>query len=196
MIRDPDADLLASLSEPERFEGVVTAYFSDIFRYLARRIGSAAAEDVAAETFEIGFRLRDRFDPVKGSARAWLFGIATNLNSNHQRSERRRLAAYARSGRFELEAVDSEIASHIDADRQLRRVAAALERLDAAQRDALHLVALVGLSDQDAADALAIPVGTLKSRVSRGRARLRADLAQTPFVEPNRKYTRKEVRDV
>jgi RNA polymerase sigma-70 factor (ECF subfamily) len=174
--RDPDAELIASRKEPERFEHVVTAHFPDIYRYLVNRIGATTAEDLAAETFEVGFRARERYDPEKGNSRAWLFGIATNLISNHRRSERRRLNAYSRSGTFEPAALGDDVAARLDANRELLQVAAALEQLSDQQRDALHLVAVAGLSDQEAADALGIPVGTLKSRVSRARTRLRSIL--------------------
>jgi RNA polymerase sigma factor (sigma-70 family) len=175
---DPDAELLASQEDPERFEHVVTAHFPEIYRYLANRTGPTMGEDLAAETFEIGFRIRERYDPDKGNARAWLYGIAHNLLSNHRRSERRRLNAYARTGSFEELLVADDVTARVDADHELLRVAAAMAQLDDAQRDALYLVAVAELSDQEAADALGIPIGTLKSRVSRGRSRLRSILAQ------------------
>ncbi|MEE3920573.1 sigma factor [Micromonospora sp. BRA006-A] len=58
-----------------------------IHRYLARRLGSAAADDLVAETFLAAFRRRDRFDTGRPNARPWLYGIATNLVAQQRRAE-------------------------------------------------------------------------------------------------------------
>jgi DNA-directed RNA polymerase specialized sigma24 family protein len=94
-----DADVIAaSRIDAARFGEIFDRYFADIDRYLARRVGQAIADDLAAETFVIAFRARARYDPSAADARAWLFGIAANLARRHFRSERRRLRAYARTG--------------------------------------------------------------------------------------------------
>src|SRR5881628_2331214 len=59
------------------FAEVHDRYFSDIYRYVAGRLGATAAEDVTADTFLIAFRKRDAFDPARGDLRPWSYGIAT-----------------------------------------------------------------------------------------------------------------------
>jgi RNA polymerase sigma-70 factor (ECF subfamily) len=65
---------------------------------VARRLGSDAADDVAAETFAAAFRDRKRFDASRGVVRAWLYGIATNYVSRYRRQEVREYLALRRSG--------------------------------------------------------------------------------------------------
>jgi DNA-directed RNA polymerase specialized sigma24 family protein len=71
--------LRGSLDDLRAFEAAFTANFQYVHRFLARRVGSALADDLAAETFAVAFRRRASFDPSLGEVRAWLFGIATNL---------------------------------------------------------------------------------------------------------------------
>ena len=62
------------------------------YRFAARRVGPATAEDLAAETFATAYRRRATFDPARGSLRAWLFGIVANLVRSHWRAEQHLLA--------------------------------------------------------------------------------------------------------
>ncbi|MWA05141.1 sigma-70 family RNA polymerase sigma factor [Actinomadura sp. LD22] len=160
--------------DPERFTDVHDRYFRDVYRYVAGRLDVHTAEDIAAETFCLAFGKRDRFDPERGSLRAWLFGIATNLVAQHRRKEARRYRAMARS------AVDAPAAgSHEDrvvtetaAVRMRPQLAKALASLSAGERDVVLLVALAELSYDEVADALGIPQGTVGSRLSRARKKL------------------------
>src|SRR5262249_42793410 len=68
-----------------------------IYRYVAGRLDTQAADDIAAETFLIAFGHRDRFDPERGSLRPWLFGIATNLVARHRRPAARHHPPLARA---------------------------------------------------------------------------------------------------
>lgn len=174
-----DAGLVAaSLREPEGFALVYDRYFDDIHRYLAARLGSETADDLAAETFLIAFRRRADFDPSRGAAvRPWLYGIATNLVSQHRRTEQRRLKALGRVG------AESSVDGH--EDRVTARVAAEMLRPDLVramrdlapgERDVVFLSALGGLGYEDIAQALGIPSGTVGSRLNRARARLRRAL--------------------
>ena len=75
-----DADVVrASLDEPADFAELWHRHAPDLHRFVTRRLGPSAADDVAAETFEIAFRNRHRFDLSRTSARPWLYGIAANL---------------------------------------------------------------------------------------------------------------------
>jgi RNA polymerase sigma-70 factor (ECF subfamily) len=170
-------EIVASLLDPERFGVVAERHFSQVFRYLARRVGRDVAQDLGAETFVVAFRARTRYDASRADARPWLFGIATNLIRRHRRSELRMLAAYARSARPDRSDESAEgLATHLDHVALLARVATGFAQLEPDQRDALYLIAVEGLSYTDVAEALAIPVGTVHSRVARARANLR-DLA-------------------
>lgn len=94
-----DLDIVTGFRrDPERFTDVHDRYFRDVYRYVAGRLDEQAAEDIAAETFCVAFGKRDKFDPERGSLRAWLFGIATNLVGQHRRKEARHYRALARAG--------------------------------------------------------------------------------------------------
>src|SRR4051794_30276916 len=87
----------ASVTEPERFAEIFDRHWDEIYRYINRRLGPDAAEDVGAETFTVAFRNRGRYDPTRDDALPWLYGIATNLIGQHRRVERRRHRALART---------------------------------------------------------------------------------------------------
>src|ERR1039458_9226704 len=88
-------DIAASLVDPQRFAAVVDRHFTEIFGYLARRVGRDNAEDLGAETFIVAFKARNRYDSSRANALPWLYGIATNLIRRHRRTEVRMLSAYA-----------------------------------------------------------------------------------------------------
>ncbi len=164
----------ASLVDPERFADIFERHFTAIHRYLARRAGRVAADDLASQVFVVAFERRGSVQGEPASVLPWLYGIATNLLRNNARAERRRLAALPRlAGAAPAAASDLDGAEHA-ADR--RRIAAALDTLDRQQRDILLLHAWEGLSYAEIATALDLPEGTVASRLSRARRRLRAAL--------------------
>jgi RNA polymerase sigma factor (sigma-70 family) len=173
--RESDADVIAaSRHAPSRFAIVFDRHFDAIYAFLRRRIGPQAAEDLAAHTFEQAFRLRGRYDQAYADARPWLYGIATNLLRNQARDERRRFAAYARAGVDAATPDDSDRAvSRADADAHAGTLARALTILSDAERDALLLLAWGQLSYGEIARALGVPVGTVRSRLSRARSKVR-----------------------
>ena len=87
-----------ALADPEQFGAVFDRYFAEIHGYAARRVGRDAAADIAAEVFLTAFRLRRRFDPGRGTVKAWLYGITTNHLSAYRRHEQRAYRAMARAG--------------------------------------------------------------------------------------------------
>ena len=110
---------------------------------------------------------------MTGSALPWLFGVATNVCRNLNRSSRRRLRLVGKLR--DPEPVPDHAAlvtERLDAELRMRQVLAAIVRLPAHERDVLALVAWAGLSYEQAAAALAVPVGTVRSRLSRARKRL------------------------
>jgi RNA polymerase sigma factor (sigma-70 family) len=172
------AAIAASLESPDAFAGVFERHHPAVHRYLARRIGTGLADELAAETFAVAFAKRGRYDASFEDARPWLFGIATKLAHRHWRREERELRAYARTG------VDAAVPSHAEqvaarADSAVagRALAAALGGLTAGERDVLLLYAWEQLGESEIAAALSIAPGTVKSRLHRARARVRESLA-------------------
>ena len=77
---DSDREVLsASLDDPAAFGVLFEEHFTDIFRYLERRVGPEPTKELAADAFAVAFAKRSSYDPSRGEVRSWLFGIATNL---------------------------------------------------------------------------------------------------------------------
>lgn len=151
--------------------GLVTAYF-------ARRCSEA--QDVADLTSETILRAAGSygtFDSGRGSARAWLFGIAAHVWAGYcaQVADRRdaiaRLASYRALESGEID----ELAGKIDAQQAGRELLERCAILSARERAAIELVDLSGLTPKEAAAALGVPRGVLRMRLSRARARLRKE---------------------
>lgn len=168
-----DSELISASAEaPGDFAAIFDRHFDAVHAYLQRRIGPDLAEELSAQTFLVAFDNRHRFDPVRGEARPWLLGIATNLMRRHWRREVRELRAYARTAADPvLDAFDG-IEERIDASGQRRRLVEGLAELSGPERDALLLAAWADLSYAEIAAALEIPVGTVRSRLSRARERI------------------------
>ncbi|HEV2373016.1 MAG TPA: RNA polymerase sigma factor [Streptosporangiaceae bacterium] len=176
---DDAAVIARSVYDPEQFAEVFRRHAPEIQRYVVRRLGPGAAEDVVADTFLTAFRLRSRYQQDRPDARPWLYGIATNLVGRHRRAEVRQYRALARTGVDPVTETFTEAAdSRVVADGQSRGLAIALAGLPAGHRDALLLVAWGDLSYEQAAVALRVPVGTVRSRLSRARAKLRQTLGE------------------
>jgi RNA polymerase sigma-70 factor (ECF subfamily) len=169
-----DAELIRrSLREPARFEAVFERHYSAVRRYGERRLGQSDGEEIAAATFEVAFAQRGRFDGKRfSSARPWLFGIANNL----VRSQVRHAAVEGRHHPIAIAIPESEPEPSLDAlaaEVVMPRIRAALDQLMEADRETFLLVAQAELSHAEAAEALAIPVGTVRSRMNRVRTQLR-----------------------
>ncbi|WP_307845288.1 RNA polymerase sigma factor [Planomonospora sp. ID67723] len=173
-----DAALIEeSLADPDRFAGLFDRHADEIHRYAARRLDDVTtADDVTAETFLVAFRKRTRYDLARHDARPWLYGIASNLISGHRRAETRRLKALARQAPERAAGFEERSAERVTADALRPALAAALARLSSAERDLLLLVAWAELTYEEAAEALGIPIGTVRSRLSRTRTKIRRSL--------------------
>lgn len=169
--------IAASWTNPARFGLIFERHHGAVHHYLQRRVGLDEADDLAAATFVTAFRSRSRYNAERRDARAWLFGIATNLLRHHWRRERRRLRAYARSGIDPIAPDIEEAHDRVDAERAGPRLASALASLSRAQRDVLLLHAWADLSDAEIAEALDVPLGTVRSRLSRARDRIREQIS-------------------
>jgi RNA polymerase sigma-70 factor (ECF subfamily) len=169
-----------SWAEPELFEAIFRRYFGRIHRYLAARVGGSIADDLAAEVFTIAFAQRQRYDLARDCARPWLYGIATNLAGTYRRQEQRRYRALARAdAQGVAPSVEDLVNERVSAAAAGPALAAALAGLSRGDRDVLLLVAVAGLDNQEIALSLGIPYGTVRSRLSRARTRLREALGGT-----------------
>ncbi|MEV0144811.1 MULTISPECIES: RNA polymerase sigma factor [unclassified Nonomuraea] len=163
------------------FEEVFNAHFSEIHRYIARRLSDDAADDLAAEVFLAAYR--GGYDASRGGMRPWLYGIATNLVARHRRSEVRRWKALSRTAeRPEHDHEDATLA-RVAAGGLTGRLAGALAGLSRGDRDVVLLSVLGDLSHAEVAAALGIPAGTVASRLSRARKKLRKALGDVNPLE-------------
>ena len=169
-----DAEVISrSLGEPEAFGLIYDRHAATLLRFLGRRAGAKVAEGLVGELFRDAFEQRTTFDGSRASALPWLYGIGSNLLLKHRRGEARRLRASARMVAG-LEAADGRAsAAALDARVLFSRVAGAIEALPDGEREALLLFAWEDLSYQSVAEALELPIGTVRSRLNRARARLR-----------------------
>ena len=182
-----DAEVLErSIAEPELFALVFDRHHAAVHRYLRRRLGTELADELLSETFVQALRARSRYRPAHPTCLPWLLGIAAHLISGHHRAERRRLAALEReagqrlsdAGGGDLDA----LVARVDAGTLGPRLVAALRGLPGGDREALLLHVWGDLTYSEAAEALAVPVGTVRSRIHRARTRLRDALDHAPAV--------------
>ncbi|RKT51797.1 RNA polymerase sigma factor [Saccharothrix australiensis] len=178
-----DADDRPDLSGPEPGRAVgrlFDRHARSLHRYLARRVGDLA-DDLVGETFLVAFQTRTAYDRERGTARAWLYGIATNLLRRHVRQEVRGLRAATRAAGPATGDDDhgNRVADRVDAAASTRRLAGALAELREGDRDVLLLTSWAGLDTNEVAEALGIPVGTVRSRLHRVRRHLRAHASTT-----------------
>ncbi|GAB3958416.1 RNA polymerase sigma factor [Actinoallomurus acanthiterrae] len=173
-----DAELIrASLTDSERFAALFDRHHRPIHHYVARRLGTQAADDIVGETFLTAFRRRETYDLSRSHALPWLYSIATSLVARHRRDEERYLRALRRTGVDPLpEPLADQVTGRVVAQEQERRLAGALAALSQGDRDVLLLVAWGDLSYEETAEALSVPVGTVRSRLHRARRKVRKAL--------------------
>ncbi|WJY01591.1 sigma-70 family RNA polymerase sigma factor [Curtobacterium sp. 458] len=143
-----------------------------ILLYLARRTDLQSAEDILGETFVTALVRWDSFDPDRQDPLPWLFGIASNLLHRHWRSQRRADRAMSRVA--VPDRLEDETGDHLDAQRAVAVVVCELDRMRPAVRDTVLLHAWAELTYEQIAEATGVPVGTVRSRLSRARTALRA----------------------
>src|SRR5215472_2299813 len=175
------------------FEALYRANVTAVTAYFARRSAEPhTVADLTADTFVAAITSFATFDPRRGTARAWVFGIARRIYAAHcqehgqERSRVERLA-----GRRELAPDEiGDLIDRIDAERAGRALVTGLTSLPATDRAVVELVDLAGLQPREAAQVLGVAPGTLRMRLLRARARLRTaagpDLAHgtDPASEP------------
>lgn len=170
-----DGDLWARSrdGDAEAFGLLFERHADLIYNYCFRRIGDReTARDLLSIVFLEAWRHRRKELPAD-KVLAWLYGIATNVVRHQHRSERRFAAALTR-----LSVVHSEpdfsgrTDEELDYERQAHQALSLLRKLPQREQDAFVLCEGMQLSYEDAAIALGVPVGTIRSRLSRARTRL------------------------
>jgi RNA polymerase sigma-70 factor (ECF subfamily) len=160
--------------DPDAFGLLFERHAKAIYNYCFRRVGDwATAEDLLSTVFLEAWRRRDKALPPD-KVLPWLYGIATNVVRNRRRTERRYAAALRRMPRPlpEPDYADS-VAERADDERRMAQPLSLVASLPKREQDVLVLCVWMELSYEDVAFALGIPVGTVRSRLSRARARLR-----------------------
>jgi RNA polymerase sigma factor (sigma-70 family) len=169
-VRDGDADAFGELFD---------SFAAHVYNHAFRLTGDwATAEDVMSLTFLEAWRTRDRISPAGGSLRPWLLGVATHVVHGQHRARRRHRESLARLGPTPDQPDFAEdVSGRIDDAARIDALHGSLAKLRAPEREVLALCVWSGLSYAEAAEALGIPVGTVRSRLARARNRL-AGLAE------------------
>lgn len=167
-----------SFQEPSAFGELFQRHAARLYRYVSRRAGPSAADDVISETFLVAFERRVSYDLSRDDALPWLFGIATNLIHRHRVAEARTLRMLEESAGdtardAEHDSGRADPAQILAARDDFSDTARQIRRLSKKDRDTLLLYAWEDLSYEDIALALEIPVGTVRSRLNRARRALR-----------------------
>jgi RNA polymerase sigma-70 factor (ECF subfamily) len=177
-----DSELVQSIAAGELDAlGILFDRHEAALRRFFGRLGMTAADadDLVQATFLEVMRAAPRFDPSL-SLVSWLYGLASIMARRHRRSLARaakRLLGWA--GASWLESPKSP-AAELDRDQDLRRFQAAFEQISAKKREVFVLVALEGLSGEEAARVLQVPINTVWTRLHHARRELRQSLEQTP----------------
>jgi RNA polymerase sigma factor (sigma-70 family) len=164
--------------EPQLFAHIFDRHADEIHRYAYRRVGHGAADDVVAETFLTAFRRRRSYRIDWPDARPWLYGIANLVIQTHWRAEKRLLRALerARPDAIAEESHESTAIARLNAQATEPALAGALRHLNKGDRDVLLLHAWADLTYAEIAQVLDVPIGTVRSRLSRARQRMRKAL--------------------
>lgn len=159
------------------FRTLVQAHGVRLHRFIIKNIGhSTDAEDLAQQAFLEAVRSYQTF---KGQSElsTWLYGIAMNLVRNHlSRAPHRRYDFGSDEELAELATDSPTPAQKLEQTEHMRHLQSALAELPQAMREILLMVGVDELSYEDAAALLTVPVGTVRSRLSRARTALRAKL--------------------
>jgi RNA polymerase sigma-70 factor (ECF subfamily) len=174
--------------DPAAFGQLFDAGAGAVYRHAVRWTGDwSAAEDVVSLTFLEAWRLRERLLPEGDSPLPWLLGIATNVLRNTTRAARRHRDAMQRlpgaPGSSGVPDFADELVDRMHDAARLTAARAALDRLRRADREVVMLCVWSGLDYAAAAEALGVPVGTVRSRLSRARRRLK-ELTVDPEPQP------------
>ena len=175
-----DASLLARMAQrdPKALDTFYTRHARAVFSLALAMLGEhTRATDLTQDVFLLVWRSAGTYQPT-GSARAWLLRLTRNRVIDELRRDRRRIAHESAFPKQALHALPAPVALADAAERQAVRDA--LAALPAEQRDALFLAFFQGLSHQEIATCLRMPLGTIKARIRRALQTLRQQLQGEP----------------
>jgi RNA polymerase sigma factor (sigma-70 family) len=178
-------DSLPGGAAAAEFERIYRAQVDAVTGFFARRSADPqTVADLTADTFVQVITSFGSFDPGRGSARAWVFGIARRVYAAHCEAYSQQQAKVVRlAGRRDLGPDQvGELLDRIDAERVGRRLVTELIALPALDRQVVELVDLAGLRSKEAASVLGLSAGAVRMRLMRARARLRK-AASDPATE-------------
>ena len=182
----------AAAGDTAAFGTIFERHATTVYNYCFRRTGNwAQAEELTAIVFLEAWRRRTQVQLERDEAIPWLLGVATNVLRNLRRSQRRHRAALERLPRERVADFAADVDARLDDERQMRATLRALDKLSRSDQDVLALCVWEELPYEQAALALGIPVGTVRSRLSRARARLR-ELSSNPGHEWDERFATEE----
>jgi RNA polymerase sigma factor (sigma-70 family) len=161
-----------------QLESVYRANVGPVSAYFARRCAEPqTVADLTSETFLRAAAGFARFDPSRGSPRAWVFGIAAHVFAGYcaARADGAQMTVRFAADRPLPSDEIEDLAGRIDAQREGRALLERCARLSDVEREAIELVDLAGLTPKEAADALGVSAVVVRKRLSRARHRLRKE---------------------
>jgi RNA polymerase sigma-70 factor (ECF subfamily) len=172
----------AAAGDQGAFATLFERHVEAVWNHAYRLTGSwSRAEDVASATFLTAWRKRTEVVLIHQSALPWLYTVAANLaHSEYRRSTRFLRAVHRIPVQVAVPDHADAVAGRVDDDRRLRVVLRAIAQLPRSEREAVELCLLGELSTADAAELLGVAEVSIRSRISRARARLRALLKEEP----------------
>ena len=168
---------IASDRDRDAFAALFSALAPRVKSYMMK-LGAAPemAEEVAQETFMSVWRKAAQFDSTKSSAVTWIFTIARNLRIDRLRKEKR--PALDPNDPMLIPEAPQSALQNLEQAAIVERVTASINELPTEQRDAVRLSFIEGLSHQEIADTLSVPLGTVKSRLRLSFEKLRLSLGE------------------
>jgi RNA polymerase sigma factor (sigma-70 family) len=163
----------SSNGDDQAFASLYERHARRIYNYLFRRLADwSEAEDLTAVVFLEAFRRRADAVLVEGELSPWLYGVATNVLRNRRRAQWRHRRLLSRLAGEPWSSITSDLHERVEATERMRSVLTRIRRLPRSQQDVIALCVWSGLSYDEAATALGVPVGTVRSRLARARESL------------------------
>ncbi|MEX0992237.1 MAG: sigma-70 family RNA polymerase sigma factor [Actinomycetota bacterium] len=184
----------AAGGDAEAFGQIFDRYSETVYNFCFRRCGSwSQAEDLTSSVFLQAWMRRGEVHPTSDTLRPWLIGVSINVLRNWSRTERRARARLVRASTRAAAVPDfaDDLVGRLDDERWAMRVLGVFEHLPRDDQDILSLAAWGNLSYEEIGEVLALPLGTVRSRLSRARRRL-TELAERYGHEGTDSTIRKE----